>query len=116
MSARTLLEELRRRDVHLEAESGRLHVDTPARSLTDMLRRSLVENKDNLIKLLEQERVRLEAVNQRGLLIRWSEYPVWIKLHDPLTGEWHEVKASECLPGVVETANRCRKKGGCQRC
>ena len=40
------------------------------------------------------------------MIIRWSEYPDWIKLHDPLTGDWHEVRASECLPGVVETANK----------
>lgn len=55
---------------------------------------------------------KLEEADRRGLLIRWSEYPTWIKLHDPITGEWHEVRASECLPGVVETANKYRKKGG----
>jgi hypothetical protein len=54
---------------------------------------------------------KLEETSRRGLIIRWSEYPEWIKIHDPLTGEWHEVRASECLPGVVEAANRHRKKG-----
>jgi hypothetical protein len=47
-----------------------------------------------------------------GLIIRWTEHPEWIKLHDPTTGEWHEVRAEECLPGVVETANKYRKKQG----
>ena len=55
---------------------------------------------------------KLEEASRRGLLIRWSEYPNWIKLHDPTTGEWHEVRAEECLPSVVETANKYRKQGG----
>ena len=55
---------------------------------------------------------KLEEASRRGLLIRWSEYPDCIKLHDPTTGEWHEVRADECLPSVVETANRYRKRGG----
>lgn len=28
------------------------------------------------------------------------------------TGAWHEVRAEECLPGVVETADKYRKKKG----
>ncbi len=52
---------------------------------------------------------KLEVASRRGLAIRWSECPQWIKLHDPLTGEWHEVRASECPSGVVEAANRHRK-------
>ncbi len=60
---------------------------------------------------LERRRQRkLEVASRRGLVIRWSEYPQWIKLHDPLTGEWHEVEASECPPGVVEAANGHRRK------
>jgi hypothetical protein len=54
---------------------------------------------------------KIEEASRRGLIIRWSEHPDWIKIHDPLTGDWHELKASECLPGVVEAANRHRKKG-----
>jgi hypothetical protein len=49
---------------------------------------------------------------ERGLIIRWSKYPTWIELHDPLTGEWHEVRTSECLPGVVAEADRRREQGG----
>ncbi len=63
-------------------------------------------------ELAARRQRRLEEASRRGLIVRWSEYPTWIKLHDPLTGEWHEVRASECLPGVVETANKYRKKGG----
>jgi hypothetical protein len=59
----------------------------------------------------DQRRRNLEKAARIGLVIRWSEYPTWIKLHDPTTGEWHEVRAEECLPGVVETANKHRKKG-----
>jgi hypothetical protein len=112
MNTSTLLEDLRRRDVTLEAEGDLLHVDAPAGAMTDDLRAALVENKGRLLEVLAREQRKLGEAGRRGLVIRWSEYPTWIKLHDPLTGEWHEVKASECLPGVVETANRYRKKRG----
>jgi hypothetical protein len=110
MKARLLLKALRGNGVILTPEEDGLHVDAPAGVLTETLRNSLVENKESLIELLERERVRLKAADRRGLVMRWSEYPVWIELHDPLTGEWHEVRASECLPGVVETANRKRSQ------
>ena len=112
MSASALLEDLRRQDVTLEAEGDLLHVDAPAGAMTDELRAALVENKGRLLELLARERQKFEKAGKRGLAIRWSEYPTWIKLHDPLTGEWHEVRASECLPGIIETADRYRKKGG----
>jgi hypothetical protein len=111
MNARILLKTLKDNGVTPTPEEDGLHVDAPAGVLTEALRSSLVKHKEVLIELLERERIRLGAADRRGLIIRWSEYPVWIELHDPLTGEWHEVKASECLPGVVESANhkRCRK-------
>jgi hypothetical protein len=62
--------------------------------------------------LTEQRERKLEEANRRGLIVRWSEHPTWIKLHDPTTGEWHEVRASECLPSIVAEADKCRKKGG----
>lgn len=54
---------------------------------------------------------KLEEASRRGLVIRWAEYPTWMKLHDPTTGQWHEVEASGCLPSVVAEANKYRKKG-----
>jgi hypothetical protein len=112
MSVGALLGDLRRRDVTLEADGDRLHVDAPAGTITDELRAALVENKGHLLHLLAEERRNVEEASKRGLAIRWSEYPTWIKLHDSTTGEWHEVRATECLPGVIETADRYRRKGG----
>ena len=60
----------------------------------------------------DRRRRRLEKAARIGLVIRWSEDPRWIKLHDPTTGDWHEVRAEECLPSVVDSANKYRKKGG----
>lgn len=34
----------------------------------------------------------------------------WIKLHDPNTGRWHELRAADCFPWLVEEADRRRKK------
>jgi hypothetical protein len=112
MNARLLLSTLREAGVNLTPREDGLHVDAPAGALAGTLMGSLVENKEVLIQLLERERVGPEASDRQGLIIRWSEYPVWIELRDPLTGEWHEVRAAECLPGVVESANRKRGRRG----
>ena len=112
MNARELLEDLRAQGVNLEADGERLLVDAPAGAITDEIKVTLAELKPKLLKLLTWERRKLEEADRRGLIIRWSEHPTWIKLHDPTTGEWHEVRAEECLPGVVETADKYRKKGG----
>ena len=53
---------------------------------------------------------KLEEAGRRGLVVRWSEYPNWIALHDPLCGEWVEVRAEDCFPSLVDEANRHRKK------
>ncbi len=67
-------------------------------------------HKHALIRHLERKR--LEEAERLGLIIKWSREPGYVALHDPTTGEWHEVRAEECLPGVVETANKYRKKKG----
>jgi hypothetical protein len=116
MSAGALLEELRRKDVHLEADGTSLRVNAPTGVTTDELRATLAKLKPELLELLAQERAEAdrntEGADRRGLVIRWSEHPTWIELRDPTTGERHEVRASECLPGVVEAADRRLKKGG----
>lgn len=111
MTAQALLSELRGLGVELKvSESGDgLAVDAPAKTITEDLRVALVENKPRLLKLLSWERRKLEQADRRGLVIKRSREPGYISLHDPLTGEWHEVKESECLPSVVESAKR--KKG-----
>lgn len=112
MNTRILLTRLRARDVNLEAEaaSRRLHIDAPAGVLTDALKASLVENKEALIESLERERAKLEAADERGLLIRYSKVPGYIALHDPTSGEWHDFPESSCLPGVVESARAANRK------
>lgn len=110
MSARTLLEDLLERNVRLEADGLMLRVDAPAKADTEELRSALREHKRALIRLLERERKRLEEADRRGLIIKWAS-PGWISLHDPATGEWHEVKASECPPSVVESAKAHHRRG-----
>src|SRR5829696_4361487 len=109
MNTRALLDELRTSDVRLAADGDRLHVDAPVGCLTDQMRAVLVENKPRLLQLLERERRTLKEANRRGLVIRWAKERGWIALHDPTTGEWHEVRARECLPGVVNSANAHRR-------
>ena len=115
MSARALLEELRERDVRLEADGLILRVDSPVGVDTAELRAVIREHKRGLIKLLERERLRLEEADRRGLVIKPSREPGWISLHDPATGEWHEVKETESLPSIVESAKARHRFGGLRR-
>jgi hypothetical protein len=64
----------------------------------------------NREELAWRRRRHLEEAGERGLVVRWSENPNWIALHDPTSGEWHEVRASDCFPSLVEEASRRRKK------
>ena len=61
-------------------------------------------------ELAQQRQRKLENAGRRGLVVRWSGHPDWLALHDPLTGEWHELRASDCLPSLVEEANGRRKE------
>jgi predicted metal-dependent hydrolase len=110
MNAKTLLEDLRSQDIHLAADGLTLHVDAPAGTNTEELRPVLQEHKRALIRHLERERKRLEEADSRGLVIKWSREPGYISLHDPNTGEWHEVKASERPLSVVESAKVQRRR------
>ena len=67
-------------------------------------------SKDTREELAERRRRKLEEASRRGLVVKWSEYPVWIGLHDPCSGEWVEVRAEDCFPSLVGEANRRRKK------
>jgi len=58
----------------------------------------------------DRRRRKLEEAGRRGLVVRWSAYPDWIALHDPLSGEWYEVRASDCLPSLLEEADRRRRR------
>ena len=64
----------------------------------------------NREELASRRRRKLEEAGRRGLVVRWSEYPNWIALHDPLSGQWVEIRAEDCFPSLVDEANRRRKK------
>ncbi|MBX6763931.1 MAG: hypothetical protein IRY88_09670 [Rubrobacteraceae bacterium] len=115
MNVSALLEELRERDIQLEADGLLLHVNAPAGAVTEELRAVLREHKRDLIRHLERERKRLEDADRRGLLIKWSRERGYVSIHDPTTGEWHEVKASECPPWVLEDAKAHRRRRGEKR-
>ena len=60
-------------------------------------------------ELTSRRRRKLEEAGWRGLVVRWSEYQNWIALHDPLSGEWVEIRADDCFPSLVDEANRRKK-------
>jgi hypothetical protein len=96
----------------LATDGYRIRVDAPPGVLDDRLRGLLVENKPALVKLLQWEGRRLCEADRHGFVVRWAEERGWIALHDPTTGEWHEVRAEECLPSLREAANaELRRRG-----
>ncbi|QYJ15613.1 hypothetical protein Rxycam_01437 [Rubrobacter xylanophilus DSM 9941] len=110
MNVSALLAELRERDIHLEADGLVLHVDAPAGAVTEELRAVLREHRRALIRHLERERKRLEEADRRGLVIKFSRERGYVSLHDPTTGEWHEVAISDCPPWVLEDARAHRRR------
>lgn len=112
MSTTSLLEDLRRRDIRLEPEGLTLRVNAPKEAATGELRAFLHEYKRDLIRHLERERHRLEEADRRGLVIRWAKEPGYVALHDPTTGEWHEVAASGCPSWILEDARAHRRRSG----
>ena len=104
MNARALLEDLRASGVTLEADGLTLRVAAPEEVATEELHETVSRHKHALIRLLERERHRLEEAERIGLLIKWSKLPGYVAIHDPTTGDWHEVLASECPPWVIEEA------------
>jgi hypothetical protein len=96
-----------------EACGPTLRVAAPREATTEELHEIVSRHKHALIRHLERERKRLEEADRRGLIIKWSREPGYVALHDPTTGEWHDVPASGCLPSIVEIAKthrqRCRQ-------
>jgi hypothetical protein len=116
MSTKALLEELRRKDVRLDADGLILLVDAPDGVDVEDLCITLREHKRTLIRLLEHERRKLEEAESRGLVIRFSREPGYLSVHDPTTGDWHELQASSCPPWMLEDAKaRRRRRGGTNR-
>ncbi|MDQ3301768.1 MAG: hypothetical protein M3518_00230 [Actinomycetota bacterium] len=110
MSVADLLVELRERGVNVEADGLTLRVDAPKNADTAELRAALCEHKRALIRHLERERRRLEEADRRGLVIKWAKEPSYLVLHDPTTGEWHELAASACPPWMLEDARAHRRR------
>jgi predicted metal-dependent hydrolase len=113
MNAHALLENLRTRGVTLQPNGLTLRVAAPEDVATEELHQIVSRHKHALIRLLERERQRLEEAERLGLLIKWSKEPAFIAIHDPTTGDWHEVLASECALWVIEDARaHSRRCGG----
>jgi predicted metal-dependent hydrolase len=111
MNAQALLENLRTKGVTLQADGLTLRVAVPEAVATEEFHETVSRHKHSLIRLLERERQRLEEAERIGLLIKWSKEPGYVAIHDPTTGDWHEVSASECPPWVTEDAKAHSRRG-----
>ena len=68
----------------------------PTSAVTPEVAATLKAYKISIILRLREE-ARREA-HQRGLVARWSREFGYISIHDPLTGEWHDLR-TEDAPG-----------------
>lgn len=110
LKARMLILSLRRRGVVLKADGMALHVDAPAGVLRPGERERMKEHKAELLRMLREEERRERARWERGIDPRWSRHKGYIRLHDPTTGEVHEVAAKDCFESIVQEANANRRK------
>jgi predicted metal-dependent hydrolase len=115
MNTDALLDDLRGKSVALEVRGLTLRVAAPREVVTEELHEIVSRHKHALIRHLERERKRLEEADRRGLIIKWSREPGYVALHDPTTGEWHDVPASGCPLSVVESARAHRRRRGQRR-
>ncbi len=115
MNAHALREDLRAKGVTLEVDGLTLRVSAPSDVAIEELHETVSWHKHALIRLLERERKKLEEADRRGLIIKWSKLPGYVALHDPTTGEWHDVPVSGCPPSVVESAKAHRQRRGQRR-
>jgi hypothetical protein len=46
------------------------------------------------------------------LVIKFSREPGYLSVHDPTTGDWHELPASCCPPWMLEDARARRRRKG----
>jgi TubC N-terminal docking domain len=103
MNAKALLAELRERGVELMTEGDLLRY-RPRSAITPELLDRLRAHKPTILKLLAWEGHNLEEASRRGFVAKQSREPGWISLHDPITGEWHDFPARDCLPSIVAEA------------
>ncbi len=111
-AARSLLADLRDRGVKVEASSeGKLRyaprseIDKPTlvrlrlykQTLLSILQGIPVEDPpdDDVPPFVRKE---LERASELGLIARWSRHFGYISIHDPTTGEWHDLP-TEDAPG-----------------
>jgi len=103
MNAIKLYYDIEQRGVALEADGDILRVDAPAGALTWEDRAALKETKPVLLRFLS----RTAEKPTRRSEAHWAGSG-WIRILDPHTNEWHEVRASECLPGILAEASSRR--------
>jgi hypothetical protein len=126
VNARKLLEDLRGRDVRLEAGgNGRLLVNAPPGVITKEVRETLANHKPRLLALLRWEQIGEAGKERRGehtpraapddgrrFDAKPSRHPGYTSLYDPIEGEWHDFPTRDCYPSVVDLARRRRRGKG----
>lgn len=110
MNALRLYNDLKKRDIHLEAAGENLKVDAPAGALIEQDRTALLEAKPDLLRFLSG-RHREPADDSRRFDARPSRHPGYTSLYDPVEERWHDFPTRDCYPSVVALAGGQREGG-----
>lgn len=109
MNALALYHDLKNRGVVLQADGDSLKVDAPAGELTEEDRAVLIRLKPVLLKVCRSRGPQEIADDGRRFKVRWSRYPGYTSLYNPVDGRWHDFPTRDCLPSIVAEANAKRK-------
>jgi hypothetical protein len=122
MKATTVLENLKDLGVSVWPEGDRLRYHGPKGVLSPDVLEQLKESKTDILTLLNPSEDSNQASNlsefaQRkinqaaklGLVARWSKEFGYISVHDPTTGEWHDLR-TEDAPGWAKREALKRKE------
>jgi hypothetical protein len=109
-AARAVIADLSKRGIRIEATSGgklryaprskidtlalmqlRLHKQTLLRILLDLPTEESPADRE-VPRFVQRE---LEQASELGLVARWSQEFGYISIHDPTTGEWHDVQTKD---------------------
>ncbi len=81
-------------------------VARPTSAITAEIIALLKENKVSLIEAIQTRRRKLERASALGLVAKWSREFGYISIHDPTTGEWHDLQTEDAPDWTVSEARK----------
>ena len=122
-AARALIADLSKRGIKVEATGDGKIRYAPRSEIDTLTLMQLRLHKQTLLRILTGlpvadppdddvppfVRKELERASELGLIARWSRHFGYISIHDPTTGEWHDLKAEDAPGWAKREAHKRRE-------